>query len=295
MGRFKMENDRLVVTIDDLGAELVSIYDKKYSRELIWQGDPAWWKRQAPILFPNVGKFYGGEYLYQGRHYVQDQHGFARDYVLERVEESPASVTHRLVSNVETRKVYPFDFELMITHRLDGDKVDIQWQVKNTGDHPMHFTIGGHPGFNVPVLQDTEYSDYALKFAEDQDELHFIHIDMNTGTGLPDKVYTMTLTDHKYQLRKHLFDLDALVFDAGQIRQAGIVMPDGSDYLTLLCDGFPNFGIWAAPGAPFVCLEPWCGRCDNFGYEGELQDKPGINSLNVDETFKKVYSIVIGG
>ena len=63
-----MENDRLVVTIDDLGAELVSIYDKKYSRELIWQGDPAWWKRQAPILFPNVGKFYGGEYLYQGRH-----------------------------------------------------------------------------------------------------------------------------------------------------------------------------------------------------------------------------------
>ena len=37
MGRFKMENDRLVVTIDDLGAELVSIYDKKYSRELIWQ------------------------------------------------------------------------------------------------------------------------------------------------------------------------------------------------------------------------------------------------------------------
>ena len=253
MGRFKMENDRLVVTIDDLGAELVSIYDKKYSRELIWQGDPAWWKRQAPILFPNVGKFSGGEYLSQGRHYVQDQ------------------------------------------HRLDGDKVDIQWQVKNTGDHPMHFTIGGHPGFNVPVLPDTEYSDYALKFAEDQDELHFIHIDMNTGTGLPDKVYTMPLTDHKYQLRKDLFDLDALVFDGGQIRQAGIVMPDGSDYLTLLCDGFPNFGIWAAPGAPFVCLEPWCGRCDNFGYEGELQDKPGINSLNVYETFKKVYSIVIGG
>ncbi|MFR1975464.1 MAG: hypothetical protein ACLS2X_00550 [Coprococcus sp.] len=56
-----------------------------------------------------------------------------------------------------------------------------------------------------------------------------------------------------------------------------------------------GFWFWAAPGAPFVCLEPWCGRCDNFGYEGELQDKPGINSLNVDETFKKVYSIVIGG
>ena len=152
MGKFKMENDRLVVTIDDLGAELVSIYDKKYSRELIWQGDPAWWKRQAPILFPNVGKFYGGEYLYQGRHYVQDQHGFARDYVLERVEESPASVTHRLVSNAETRKVYPFDFELMITHRLDGDKVDIQWQVKNTGgaDPARHGSPGEGQGLPGP-------------------------------------------------------------------------------------------------------------------------------------------------
>ena len=79
MGRFTMENDRLAVTIDDLGAELVSVYDKKYKREIIWQGDPTWWKRQAPILFPNVGKYYGGEYLYQGRHYVQDHNITYRD------------------------------------------------------------------------------------------------------------------------------------------------------------------------------------------------------------------------
>ena len=290
-----MENDRLAVTIDDMGAELVSIYDKKNSREIIWQGNPAWWKRQAPILFPNVGKYYGGEYLYHGKHYIQDQHGFARDYELERMEESETAVTHRLVSNEETRKVYPFDFELLITHRLEGNQMAVQWQVKNTGNHAMYFTIGGHPGFNVPVLPGTEYSDYALKFADNQDELKYIHIDMATGTGRPENVYTMPLTNHTYQLSKDLFDLDALVFDGGQIRKAGIVMPDGSDYVTVLCEGFPNFGIWAAPGAPFVCLEPWCGRCDNFGYEGELQDKPGINSLNADETFKKVYSIVIGG
>ena len=290
-----MENDRLIVTIDDMGAELVSIYDKKHSREIIWQGNPEWWKRQAPILFPNVGKYYGGEYLYQGKHYTQDQHGFARDYELERVEGSETSVTHRLVSNEETRKVYPFDFELLIMHRLEGNQVDVQWQVKNTGSHAMYFTIGGHPGFNVPVLSGTEYGDYALKFADNQDELKYIHIDMATGTGRPENVYTMPLTNHTYQLSKDLFDLDALVFDGGQIRKVGIVMPDGSDYVTVLCEGFPNFGIWAAPGAPFVCLEPWCGRCDNFGYEGELQDKPGINSLKAEESFKKVYSIVIGG
>ena len=119
MGRFKMENDRLVVTIDDLGAELVSIYDKKYSRELIWQGDPAWWKRQAPILFPNVGKFYGGEYLYQGRHYVQDQHGFARDYVLERVEESPAYQN-------DPERVYGVNFAgRNVQFKVDGDRLTV--------------------------------------------------------------------------------------------------------------------------------------------------------------------------
>lgn len=294
MGRYTMENERLKVTIDDLGAELVSIYDKKYDREIVWQGDPTWWKRQAPILFPNVGKYYGGEYVYHGQHYTQDQHGFARDYELERSASGQDFVTHRFVSNAETREVYPFDFELLITHRLVGNQVDVQWQVTNTGDHEMYFTIGGHPGFNVPVLPGTDYSDYALKFADDQDELHYIHIDMATGTGLPDKVYTMPLTDHKYQLHKDLFDLDALVFDGGQIRKAGIVMPDGTDYVTIVCDGFPNFGIWAAPGAPFVCLEPWCGRCDNFGYEGELQDKPGINALKADEVFNKCYHIIIG-
>ena len=131
--------------------------------------------------------------------------------------------------------------------------------------------------------------------ADDQNELKYIHIDMATGTGLPDKVYTMPLADHKYPLSKALFDLDALVFDGGQIQKAGIEMPDGTDYVTVLCDDFPNFGIWAAPGAPFVCLEPWCGRCDNFGYEGELKDKPGINHLKEEEVFKKVYTIAIGG
>lgn len=50
-----LENDFLKVTIDDHGAELVSIYDKEKDREVIWQGDPKFWGRHAPVLFPNVG------------------------------------------------------------------------------------------------------------------------------------------------------------------------------------------------------------------------------------------------
>ena len=239
----KLENEFLCVEIAEMGAEVTRIYDKTEDNEILWEGNPVYWKRHSPVLFPNVGKTYKNRVLINGTQYPTSQHGFARDNVFTCIEAANEKASFMLRSSEETKEVYPFDFELHINYKLNKKELTVEWQVKNCGDETMYFTIGGHPGFNVPVLPDTEYSDYALKFAEDQDELHFIHIDMNTGTGLPDKVYTMMLTDHKYQLRKDLFDLDALVFDGGQIRQAGIVMPDGSDYLTLLCDGFPNFGI----------------------------------------------------
>ena len=51
-----IENDYLRVSVDDHGAELCSIFDKVHNREVIWQADPAYWKRHAPVLFPNVGR-----------------------------------------------------------------------------------------------------------------------------------------------------------------------------------------------------------------------------------------------
>ena len=292
MGRFKMENDRLVVTIDDLGAELVSIYDKKYSRELIWQGDPAWWKRQAPILFPNVGKFYGGEYLYQGRHYVQDQHGFARDYVLERVEESPASVTHRLVSNAETRKVYPFDFELYISYRLKKNVIEVEWGIKNPSEETIYFTIGGHPAIHFAKENETK-ADYRLYFPE-KDHLNYILVDIAEGGADPKKVYEMKLEDGYYPLTEELFERDALIFDENQIEEVWISHKDGTPYVGMKCEGFSNFGIWSVKDAPFVCLEPWMGRCDDVGFEGDISEKPGINSVESGGTFEKSYQIIVG-
>lgn len=53
-----IENDYLRVSVDDHGAELCSIFDKVHNREVIWQADPAYWKRHAPVLFPNVGRHF---------------------------------------------------------------------------------------------------------------------------------------------------------------------------------------------------------------------------------------------
>ena len=53
-----IENSFLKISVSDHGAELTGIYDKTNDREILWQADPAYWKRHAPVLFPNVGRNY---------------------------------------------------------------------------------------------------------------------------------------------------------------------------------------------------------------------------------------------
>ncbi|WP_278695817.1 aldose 1-epimerase family protein [Anaerobutyricum hallii] len=293
MATCTIKNEKLSVTIAAHGAELSSIYDKANDRELVWQADPAFWNRHAPVLFPNVGKYYGGHFTYNGTDYPMGQHGFARDTEFEQVASGENFVTYRLCADEESKKVYPFDFVLEITHRLNGNRLTVEWNVKNTDDKEMYFTIGGHPAFNVNVLPDTDFEDYSLVFKEGTEKLYYVLLDAESGTAIGDKVYELELTDSKYALKKDMFDKDALVFDGGQIEWAALALPDGKPYIALESKGFPNFGIWSKPGAPYVCLEPWCGRCDNKGFEGEISEKPGIIALKAGETFKKSYDIIV--
>lgn len=293
MATCTIKNEKLSVTIAAHGAELSSIYDKANDRELVWQADPAFWNRHAPVLFPNVGKYYGGHFTYNGTDYPMGQHGFARDTEFEQVASGENFVTYRLCADEESKKVYPFDFVLEITHRLNGNRLTVEWNVKNTDDKEMYFTIGGHPAFNVNVLPDTDFEDYSLVFKEGTEKLYYVLLDAESGTAIGDKVYELELTDSKYALKKDMFDKDALVFDGGQIEWAALALPDGKPYIALESKGFPNFGIWSKPGAPYVCLEPWCGLCDNKGFEGEISEKPGIIALKAGETFKKSYDIIV--
>lgn len=288
----RLENEKLSVSVNDHGAELCSIYDKEKNREILWQADPAFWKRQAPILFPNVGRHYGNEYRLHGKTYPSSQHGFARDMEFICAEETADTLVHVLKSTEKTLEIYPFAFTLKVTHALKNKELTIHWEVINDSVDTMYFTIGGHPAFNVPVLEGTQYSDYSLYFKNTESPVYKL-IDIPSGTVHNDVLYTLELNDGRYPLDVHLFDKDALVFDDGQIQDVGILLPDGSPFLCMHAEGFPNFGIWAAPGAPFVCLEPWMGRCDNFGYNGTLPEKDNINVLSSGEHFEKEYSITV--
>ena len=287
-----LENDFLKVTIDDHGAELVSIYDKEKDREVIWQGDPRFWGRHAPVLFPNVGKHYGNHYRIGDKEYASKQHGFARDTDFTCIDSTLDSVTHQIRSTEETKEVYPFDFVLRIRHILKGRTLTVSWKVANNSDTDMYFAIGGHPAFRVPVLPDTRRSDYRLTF-DGQESLTYLLLDPESGTAKAEEKATLKLENGTCQIEDHMFDHDALVFD-NQITRAGIQLPDGTPYLELRCVGFPNFGIWSASqDAPFVCLEPCMGRCDDCGFTGDLSEKPFINHLKMDEMFETAYTIEI--
>ena len=259
---------------------------------MIWQGDPRFWGRHAPVLFPNVGKHYGNHYRIGDKEYASKQHGFARDTDFTCIDSTLDSVTHQIRSTEETKEVYPFDFVLRIRHILKGRTLTVSWKVANNSDTDMYFAIGGHPAFRVPVLPDTRRSDYRLTF-DGQESLTYLLLDPESGTAKAEEKATLKLENGTCQIEDYMFDHDALVFD-NQITRAGIQLPDGTPYLELRCVGFPNFGIWSASqDAPFVCLEPWMGRCDDCGFTGDLSEKPFINHLKMDEMFETAYTIEI--
>ena len=287
----KLENEVLSVEIAELGAEVTGISDREKNTDILWEGNPSFWKRHSPVLFPNVGKTYGNEVLIEGNKFPTVQHGFARDSVFTCVSSSADAASFRLVSSEETKKVYPYDFELYINYTLKGKNLKVEWKVKNCSEKIMYFTIGGHPAFRFAEKGEKK-EDYLLKFPG-KESLTYILVDPNTGTGVPDQTYTLELTDGMCPVTEEMFLRDALIFDGGQFEEVWLCRKDGTPYVGMRCEGFPNFGIWSVKDAPFVCLEPWEGRCDNFGFAEELSTKPGITRLPKNEVFIKSYEIIV--
>ena len=289
----KLENRRLCVEISEMGAEVTRIYDKKNGTEILWEADPAYWKRHSPILFPNVGKTWRNAVLIDGVQYPTSQHGFARDNSFKCISQKTDQASFLFPSTEETKEVYPFEFELIITYTLEEAALRVDWEVRNTGDGEIYFTIGGHPAFRF-AGKDEKKEDYILRFPG-KDSLEYILIDMDEAAADPSKVYKLELKDECCPVTEEMFENDALIFDNGQIEEVWICRKDGTPYVGMKCKGFPNFGIWSVKDAPFICLEPWMGRCDDVGFDKELSEKPNVNKAAPGESFRQHYTIMPGG
>ena len=292
----RLENEFLCVDIAETGAEATRIFDKQKDTEVLWEGDPLYWKRHSPVLFPNVGKTYQNTVRIDGLQYPTSQHGFARDMEFSPVSQSADEVWFALEDTEETYKVYPFHFHLEIGYRLEDASVSVMWKVKNINDKEMHFAIGAHPAFFCPLHEGEKQSEYCLGFRNGQGKVPEALVNTVFGEGgvVTTQKKEYKLTDGCLPMDEHLFDGDALVIEDHQIQKVVLMDPQKKEYLAVEFDA-PLVGIWSPPKkqAPFVCIEPWYGRCDSEIFEGELKDRDWENTLAAGEEFEASYRIVV--
>jgi galactose mutarotase-like enzyme len=287
---FTIENQQLKVTIHPKGAELQSIFHKGQELEYMWGGDPAFWGKHSPVLFPIVGTIKEDTYYYENKAYKLARHGFAREMEFEVEKQEPGNITFLLRSNDDTLKKYPFAFELRVIYGLTPDGLKTTYSVKNVSAGDMYFSVGGHPAFKVPLVQGTNYNDYFLEF-EKEELLSRWPI---SGDGLIEK-HPVTLSQHDrvLPLTKELFAADALVFKHLSSRSVALRSARTDHGLHFDFSGFPYLGIWAAKNADFVCIEPWCGIADSVDADQQLIDKEGINRLAPGAGFERTWTLSV--
>ncbi|QBN17384.1 aldose 1-epimerase family protein [Flavobacterium nackdongense] len=278
-----ISNSNLTAQIKHLGAELFSLKDKE-NKEYIWEGNPVFWGKHSPVLFPIVGTLKNNSYKYDENEYHLSRHGFAREMEFKLIEKSENSATFSLASTLETKKVYPFDFELQICYVLEENKLNIDYKVINKNEKMMPFSIGAHPALAMVE----NFDNYSLEF--DQQEVLNYHLleeglISNTTNKLP-------LQNRQLVLNYQLFEKDALVFKALKSKSISI-LENTKPILKVNFSDFPNLGIWTMKDAPFLCIEPWFGYSDTLDEYDDFSKKEGIQLLEQNQTFESNYSIEI--
>ncbi len=301
--RYTLENETLRAEFESKGAELKSVVNKKTNVEYMWQGDPTYWNRTSPVLFPFVGGVVNDEYTFEGTRYHMGQHGFARDNEFEVASHDSNSIFFKLIDNEETYKNYPFHFELQVGYILNGKSLEFVWKVKNPGqdraDGNLYFSIGGHPAFNCPIALQPGNDDtkeavgnsktgYILQF-DNLSQLHH-HGNLN-GTATREDI-VLQLDNGKVTISDDFFNRSTYIVENNQAHKISLSTPEGVAYITVEFEA-PLFGIWSPIGknAPFVCIEPWYGRTDYDDYCGDLTHREYGNVLAPQNEFEKKYIV----
>ena len=279
-----ISNSKLLVTINSKGAEVISLKSIHSNKEYIWEGDPIYWAKHSPILFPIVGTLKGNSYKYKSNIYELFRHGFARDmdFNLNSLNENEAIFS--LSSNELTIERFPFEFELRIIYTLLSSELSINYQVINNGSEAMPFSIGGHPAFAL----NKNFEDYSLQFETNE---NLISYQLNNDL-LSEKTKQIELLNNKLLLTYSLFENDALIFKELQSKQIQI-LENNTPVLNFKFKDFPNFGIWTKQNAPFICLEPWIGYSDVLNSTGNILEKQGIQMLESNSSKEFNFSIEI--
>ena len=284
-----LSNEILEIKIATRGAELQSIYNRHTQLEYMW-GAGAEWPKKSPVLFPVVGGLQNNNYTFNNKTYTLSRHGFAREMDFELINQTNNSLTFLLKENEATLLKYPFAFSFYVKYTLHTNNVHITFIVENHTEKKLPFSVGAHPAFAVPLVENTVYEDYFLEF----DKAEVAPLWPLSAEGLIESKSTPFFNnERKLPLTKDLFLKDALVFKNLASKKISIKSDRTPHGLTVSFDGFPYMGIWAAKNANFVCIEPWCGIADSITATGNLENKEGIQTLNKGESFERSFGIEV--
>lgn len=260
---YSIRNEYLEVGIKRLGAELCSVKDRSGS-EYIWQAGQVW-QRHAPNLFPIVGSLLDHQYIYKGKEYDLKHHGFARDMNFDMLHQSEHSICFVLEDSEETRKSYPFSFTFLVTYTLEENRLVQKYRVINNSEVDMPASVGGHPAFNALPIEE-----YYLEFENEES----VRSNQLEGPYINER--TIDIFQRKMiNLDKNIFDNDALIFQGLESSYVSLKHRNSNHTVKVEFGDFPYLGIWAKPGAPYVCIEPWQGLADFVNHDKIIESKKG--------------------
>lgn len=278
-----LSNTLISAEIKSLGAELCSLKNNS-NQEYIWEGNPDFWGKHSPVLFPIVGTLKNNTFHHEGRNYQLSRHGFARDMDFDLVEKTESTATFLVQSNADTLEKYPFEFELQIKYSLVKTTLEIQYSVINKSNSRIPFSIGAHPAFSLSG----NFENYNLVFGKKET----LEYNLLENGLITDQTEPLQITENRLPLTYKLFEKDALVFKKLESNSLTIFEKE-NPVLKVNFEDFPNLGIWTIVGAPFLCIEPWFGYSDTTESTGNLFEKEGIIILKEKDTFQAKFSIEI--
>lgn len=281
----QIENDSLSVEILEKGTELNRIYSKEFDIDYLWSGDSKWWSGKSPLLFPIIGGSKGIKV--DGKIYSIPKHGFGKNLMFKGEKLSAETCEFSYTYDEETLKCYPYKFKLIVRYELNQNKLDITYRIVNLDDKDIYYSIGGHPGFSLNLVEGDLPKDYFLEFSEDEKLISKYKIRKDTFVEHLNKEVGRKVIGN---LEEKFID-DALIFQNLKSTSVKLLSKKHSHGLELDFHEFEYLGLWAKVGAPYVCIEPWTGINDFSEFNGEFAEKQGIKKLKEKEDKSFTYSV----
>lgn len=251
---YVIKNDKLTVTVSDMGAELISVLGAD-GHEYMWDANEKYWGSHAPILFPTCGRTLDNTYTLGGVSYEMKSHGFAAKHTFELSSYTEDSVTLVLKENEQTKKNYPFDFTLTAEYKVADNSLFVNYTVQNNDKKAMPYMLGWHPGFvlegNDPICS------FALKF---DDKTSVCWYPLQNGCFVRPYGESYSIDNSEYALNEEeIYANDTMIFtETGD--HALLYSKNGTHSLDFSWSkNLPYFCIWKETdsNARFICLEPW--------------------------------------